>query len=155
MRLTGASGGVGHYLVELAARQGALVTAVTSFPQRGQRLRQLGTADIMHDIASASGPFDVVMESTGGDALMAAPRAVRADGVVIWFGQASGILPVLDFFDWDVPLGVTLPRFGYQPPGSSDAADVAALVRFVERGDLHPEIGLRQDWACTPPRSRH
>jgi len=148
--LTGASGGVGHYLVEMAARQGALVTAVTSSPQRGQRLRQLGAADIVHDIASASGPFDVVMESTGGGALMAALRAARPDGLVIWFGQASGISPVLDFFDWDVPLGVTLHRFGYQPPGSSDAADLATLVRLVERGDLHPEIGLRKDWACAP-----
>ena len=45
---------------------------------------------------------------------------------------------------------MTLHRFGYQPPGSSDAADLATLVRLVERGDLHPEIGLRQDWACTP-----
>jgi NADPH:quinone reductase-like Zn-dependent oxidoreductase len=148
--LTGASGGVGHYLTELAARQGALVTAVTSSPQRGERLRQLGAADIVHDITSAPGPFDVVLESTGGSALMAALRAARADGLVIWFGQASGIPPVLDFFDWDVPLGVTLHRFGYQPPGSSDAADLATLVRLVERGDLHPEIGLRQDWATTP-----
>jgi NADPH:quinone reductase len=81
---------------------------------------------------------------------MAALRAVRADGLVLWFGQASGIPPVLDFFDWDVPLGVTLHRFGYQPPGPSDAADLATLVRLVERGDLHPEIGLRQDWAFTP-----
>lgn len=148
--LTGASGGVGHYLVELAAHQGALITAMTSTPERGERLHQLGAADIVHDIASTSTPFDVVMESTGGDALMASLRAARAGGLVIWFGQASGIAPVLDFFDWDIPFGVTMHRFGYQPPGSSDAADLATLVRLVERGNLHPEIGLLQDWAQAP-----
>src|SRR6266498_3797714 len=36
--LTGASGGVGHYFVELAAAQGTLVTAVVSSRQRGERL---------------------------------------------------------------------------------------------------------------------
>ena len=148
--LTGASGGVGHYLVELAARQGAQVTAVTSTPERGQRLRELGAAEIVHDIASATGSFDVVMESTGGDALMAGLRAVRANGLVIWFGQASGVHPVLDFFDWDMPPGATLHRFGYQPTGSSDATDLATLAHLVERGDLHPEIGLLQDWTQTP-----
>lgn len=147
--LTGASGGVGHYLVELAARQGAKITAVTSSPERGQRLRELGAAEIVHDIAATTGSFDVVMESTGGDALMAALRAVRANGLVIWFGQASGVPPVLDFFDWDVPLGVSLHRFGYQPSGSSDAKDLATLVHLVERGDLHPEIGFLQDWTHT------
>src|SRR5262245_47455035 len=40
--LTGASGGVGHYIVELAAAQGALVPAVCARAGRGDRLRALG-----------------------------------------------------------------------------------------------------------------
>ncbi len=144
--LTGASGGVGHYLVELAARQGAQVTAVTSSPERGARLLELGAAQVVHEITDADSPFDVVMESVGGDQLAAALRATRAGGLVIWFGQASGERPLLDFFDWDIPLGVSLHRFGYQPEGASDATDLATLIRLVERRDLHPEIGLIHDW---------
>jgi NADPH:quinone reductase-like Zn-dependent oxidoreductase len=144
--ITGASGGVGHYLVELAARQGAQVTAVTSSPGRGARLLELGAAHVVREITDAEGPFDVVMESVGGDQLAAALRSVRAGGLVIWFGQASGERPVLDFFDWDIPLGVSMHRFGYQPEGASDASDLATLIRLVERGDLHPEIGLTRDW---------
>jgi len=152
--LTGASGGVGHYLIELATRQGAQVTAVTASPERGARLLELGAARVVHDIADAGGGFDVVMESVGGDQLMAALRAVVPSGLVIWFGQASGQRPQLEFFDWDVPLGVTIHRFGYQPDGASDAADLTTLVRLVERGDLHPEIGLTQDWSHTPTALR-
>lgn len=147
--ITGASGGVGHYLVELATRQGAQVTAVTSSPERGVRLLELGATQVVRNIADADAGFEVVMESVGGNQLAAALRAARAGGLVIWFGQASGKRPMLDFFDWDVPLGVRIHRFGYQPDGASDATDLTTLVRLVARGDLHPEIGLACDWTHT------
>lgn len=147
--LTGASGGVGHYLTELAARQGAQITAVTSSPARGARLLELGADRVVPTIADADGSFAVAMESVGGDQLMAALRAVDPGGLVIWFGQASGQHPQLDFLDWDVPLGVTIHRFGYQDANVSDPDDLATLVRLVARGDLHPEIGLRKDWNHT------
>lgn len=146
--LTGASGGVGHYLTELAARQGAQITVVTSSPERGARLLELGAARVVHTLgdAAAEGPFAVALESVGGDQLMATLRAVEPDGLVIWFGQASGKRPQLDFLDWDVPLGVRIHRFGYQGARVSDDGDLSTLVRLVTRGDLHPEIGLRTDW---------
>lgn len=149
--LTGASGGVGHYLTELAARQGAQVTAVTSSPERGAKLLDLGATRVVRTIADAAaeGPFAVAMESVGGENLMAALRALKSGGLAIWFGQASGEPPRLDFLDWDVPLGVTIHRFGYQGAGVSDDGDLATLVRLVASGDLHPEIGLRRDWNHT------
>ena len=38
--VTGASGGVGHYVVELAARAGAEVSALCASAERGERLRR-------------------------------------------------------------------------------------------------------------------
>lgn len=64
--LTGAAGGVGHYVAELAANSGAEVTAVTSSAQRGERLTSLGAASVIHDTADAVGPFDLALESIGG-----------------------------------------------------------------------------------------
>jgi len=147
--ITGASGGVGHYLVEMAAQQGARVSVVTSSAERGARLLELGAVELVHDVADAHGTFDVVMESVGGEGLMEALRRVAADGLVVWFGQASRDRPALDFLDWDVPVGATLRRFGYQPSTITDATDLATLVRLVAADRLHPEIGLRQDWATT------
>ena len=56
--LTGASGGVGHYFVELAAAAGARVTAFTSCAQRGERLRARGAERIVTHLGQAPGPYD-------------------------------------------------------------------------------------------------
>lgn len=56
--LTGASGGLGHFVVELAAAQGALVTAVSSTPERGERLLALGAAEVVPDAVARAGLAD-------------------------------------------------------------------------------------------------
>ncbi|MCZ7416918.1 zinc-binding dehydrogenase [Streptomyces sp. WMMC897] len=145
--LTGASGGVGHYVTELAVAGGAELTAVTATPERGERLVELG-ATVVHEVAEARGPFDVVLESTGGPDLATALTQVRPGGLLVWFGQASRTPVSLDFFRLlGGPEGVTIRHFHYA--GAPYAADLAALVRLVERERLHPEIGRVADWAET------
>ncbi|WP_406346063.1 zinc-binding dehydrogenase [Streptomyces sp. NBC_00648] len=145
--LTGAAGGVGHYVTELAVGAGAELTAVTATPVRGERLAQLG-ARVVHDVAAAQGPFDVVLESTGGPDLPIALSKVRPGGLLVWFGQASRIPVTLDFFElFKGPERVTIQHFHYA--GAPYGSDLAALVRLVERGLLHPEIGRIADWTET------
>ncbi|WP_106398431.1 zinc-binding dehydrogenase [Actinocorallia populi] len=146
--LTGASGGVGHYFTELAAAAGAEVTAVTATPERGTRLTELGAAAVVHEVEQAEGPFDVVLESTGGSRLAAATAKARPGGLVVWFGQASRTPATLDFFELlSGPERVTIQHFHYA--GEPYGADLATLVRLVSDGRLHPEIGRVADWAET------
>ncbi|MEW9551542.1 zinc-binding dehydrogenase [Nonomuraea sp. NPDC050783] len=146
--LTGASGGVGHYVTELAAAAGAEVTAVTATAERGARLRELGAAAITHDVAAAPGPYDVVLESTGGPALAAALERLVPGGTLIWFGQASRTPATLSFFDLfaGAENGV-IRHFHYA--GAPYGADLATLVRLVSAGRLHPETGRVADWSST------
>ncbi|MFE6101836.1 zinc-binding dehydrogenase [Streptomyces laurentii] len=145
--LTGASGGVGHYVTELAVAAGAEVTAVTATPERGARLAELG-AEVVHDVADARGPFDVVLESTGGPALPVALAKTRPGGTLVWFGQVSRTPVTLDFFDLlGGPERVTIRHFHYV--GGPYGPDLATLVRLVAQGRLHPEIGRTADWAET------
>ncbi|GHI04149.1 alcohol dehydrogenase [Streptomyces cellostaticus] len=145
--LTGASGGVGHYVTELAVGAGAELTAVTATPVRGERLAELG-AQVVHEVAAAQGPFDVVLESTGGPDLPVALSKVRPGGTLVWFGQASRTPVTLDFFQLlGGPERVTIQHFHYAD--APYGADLAALVRLVEQGRLHPEIGRIADWTDT------
>ncbi|WP_278265711.1 zinc-binding dehydrogenase [Nocardia sp. AG03] len=145
--LTGASGGVGHYLTELAVAAGVDLTVVTATPERGERLAALG-ATVIHDLAQATGPFDTVLESTGGPALAACLAHLRPGGTLVWFGQAGRTPSTLDFFGFfDGPENATIRHFHYA--GAPYDRDLATLVRLVTDGRLHPEIGRVADWTET------
>ncbi|MEU4067012.1 zinc-binding dehydrogenase [Streptomyces wedmorensis] len=145
--LTGASGGVGHYVTELAVGAGAELTAVTATPERGERLVELG-AKAVHEVAAARGPFDVVLESTGGPDLPLALSKARPGGLLVWFGQASRTPVSLDFFQLlGGPQRVTIQHFHYA--GAPYGSDLAALVSLVAQDRLHPEVGRTTDWART------
>jgi NADPH:quinone reductase-like Zn-dependent oxidoreductase len=148
--LTGASGGVGHYFVELAAALGARITAVTSSTARGQRLAELGADEVITDIADARAGYDVVVESVGGETFPAAWRLLYPRGLFVWMGQASRRPPVIDFHDWTGGASATLRKFVHSDSDIPDGQDLATLVRLVATGHLHPEIDLVEDWHKTP-----
>ena len=148
--MTGASGGVGHYFTELAAAAGAGLTVVTATPERGQRLKALGAQHVVHDLADAVGPFDIVLESVGGSSLPQVLVKLRRRGMLIWFGQASRTAPVIDFFRfWQGPASGMIRHFDYTDSDVPDGQDLLTLVQLVAAGRLHPEIGLVSDWQDT------
>jgi NADPH2:quinone reductase len=146
--ITGASGGVGHLFVELAAAQGARITAIARTAERGARIRALGAATVAAEVEETEGPFDVVFESVGGASLAAAAQRVAERGTVWWLGEASREPAVLDFFA--LPARLRIRRFAYWPHDEPDRVDLQVLVDLVSRGRLHPEIGLLADWHETP-----
>ncbi|MFJ4713142.1 zinc-binding dehydrogenase [Streptomyces sp. NPDC088785] len=148
--LTGASGGVGHYLTELAAASGADLTAVTATAERGARLLQLGATGLLTSVDGATGPYDVVLESVGGTTLPRALARLAPGGRLVWFGQASREPVTLDFFDFfKGPVGARITHFDYTVSDTTYGQDLTALVRLVGTGRLHPEIGTVRDWSHT------
>jgi NADPH:quinone reductase len=147
--LTGASGGVGHAFVQLAAAHGAQVTAITADAQRGKRLLELGADEVAHDIDATEGPFEIAIESTGGSTPGRAWARLARHGHLVWLGQASREPAVLDFFDWRGATSGTLRRFHYAEDETPIGVDLAALVRLTASGRLHVEIGQIDDWTRT------
>lgn len=147
--VTGASGGVGHYVTELASAAGAEVTVVTATRERARRLLSLGAARAVDDVDGATGPFDLVLESVGGTSLPRALARVRKGGSLIWFGQASRRPVELDFFAYFEQTGATIRHFHYEDSTIPVSRDLETLVRLVQTGRLHPELGLVANWTQT------
>ncbi len=147
--LTGASGGVGHYLTELTSSTGAELTAVTASAERAERLHALGAARVVHRVEDAGGPFEVAFESVGGETLPAALGLLAPHGRLIWFGQASRRPARLDFFEYFDQTGATIRHFDYEDSAVPVSRDLATLVRLVKTRRLHPEIGRLDDWSRT------
>ncbi|HWI71528.1 MAG TPA: zinc-binding dehydrogenase [Baekduia sp.] len=150
--LTGAAGGLGHFLVELAAARGARVTAVTRNAERGERLLALGATAVVASVEEATGPFDLLLESVGGPSLTAGLARLRGGGLALWFGRAGSETTTLDWGalqSGDGPPAAIVP-FSYWRTGASDAVDLATLARLVAEDRLHPEIGVVEDWRRTP-----
>ncbi|KAJ5748331.1 uncharacterized protein N7511_010027 [Penicillium nucicola] len=90
--ITGASGGVGVYLVQLAASAGVHVVAASSSNARnGEFLRELGVDEVIEyaDLEGENGVFDVIIDCVGGDVLFKCWGSVKEDGVLISVDSAS------------------------------------------------------------------
>lgn len=148
--LTGASGGVGHYFVELAASQGAQITVVAATGQRARRVLELGASEWITDPADTTEVFDIGLDSVGGRSTATVLAKLAPHGLLVWFGQASRTAPTLDFFDWTGGSSATIRKFLYTDDDTPVADDLAALVRLTAAGRLHPEIGVVAGWEDTP-----
>jgi NADPH2:quinone reductase len=89
--VTGAAGGVGRFAVQLAAQNGAQVTAIVGSPARGAGLGELGAKEVVVGSLPHEGePFDLILESVGGDSLAAALHRIGPEGTIVLYGNSSG-----------------------------------------------------------------
>lgn len=95
--VTGATGGVGRFAVQLAKLSQAHVTALVRDPQAAGALTALGADAVLTEL---DGEFDVVVEGVGGATLGAALTHVAADGTVVSFAstESETTFPTRDFF---------------------------------------------------------
>ncbi len=87
--ITGAAGGVGRFAIQLATRMGAVVTALVGNPERGSGLAAIGAAEVIHELGSDGPPFDLVVESIGGDVLGSALARLASGGCLVSIGGSS------------------------------------------------------------------
>jgi NADPH2:quinone reductase len=87
--VTGASGGVGRFAVQLAALAGAQVTAVSSSPERARGLRELGAGEVLGELTPSGAEFDAIVEGVGGASLAAALQRVAPFGTVVSFASSD------------------------------------------------------------------
>ena len=87
--ILGASGGVGHLTVQLAAHAGALVTAHTRASDRAGDLLDGGAERVLCGEGPERAAFDVVLDGVGGESLQRAIQAIRPGGTIVLFGATD------------------------------------------------------------------
>ncbi|MFE9624008.1 zinc-binding dehydrogenase [Streptomyces sp. NPDC006527] len=140
--VTGASGGVGRFAVQLAARAGAHVIASVGSAARGEGLAALGADEVLVGLDGLDRPVDVVVDSVGGPQLVAAWGLLAPGGSVQSVGWTSGEPAVFPPYATVGP-AKSLNSFVIEGPAG---ADLATLAELAAEGALTVEIGWQGSW---------
>jgi NADPH2:quinone reductase len=144
--ITGASGGVGRFAVQLAARAGAHVIASVGSVARRHGLAERGADDVVVGLDGIEEPVDVVLDTVGGPQLVAAWRLLAPGGNLQSIGWTSGEPAVFPPYSSIGP-PKTISSFLNQ----GDAGDErSTLVRLLANRRLSVDIGWRgplKEWS--------
>jgi len=147
--VTGATGGVGDFAVQLARLSGARVTASARRADQVPALRQLGAHDvIVGDEIPPSPKYDLVIESVGGRTLGTALAALARGGVCVTLGVSAGPEVTFDAREFFAAGRTTLYGFYVFTELSAEPAAVGLrrLAELVAAGQLVPHVSLERSW---------
>ncbi len=157
--IIGASGGVGTYAVQLAKAFGAEVTGVCS-TAKVDLVRSIGADHVVdytrEDFADGQKCYDLILDIGGSSRLARLRRALAPKGTLVivggegggkWIGMSRQIraLALSPFRGQRLTTFVSKQR----------QADLEALSRFIEAGQVAPIIGRTYPLAEVPDAMRH
>ncbi len=145
--ITGASGGVGRFAIQLAKLAGAHVTGIA---RRTEGLKELGADELRPEIDPDGPVYEAILDAVGGPVLGTAIARVAPGGTVVSFAST-------------VPEPVSYParELFARAPGArlygfyvfselehtrSGSTDLRRLADLVAERRLDPQIGLTLSW---------
>ena len=147
--ITGATGGVGDFAVQLARLAGAHVTATARRADQVAALRALGAHEVtVGEEIAASPKYDLILDSVGGRTLGTALAALERGGTCVNFGVSATSEVTFDVRNFFVAGRTTLYGFylfaelGEQPAG----VGLRRLASLVAAGQLTPHISVERPW---------
>jgi NADPH:quinone reductase len=145
--VTGASGGVGRFAIQLAKLAGAHVTGIA---RRTEGLKELGADEVYAELSTDGPDFDVALDAIGGPVLGAALQRVAPRGIVVSF--ASTVTEPVSY-----PTRALFARapgarlyglyvFSEVQHTGTCSSDLRRLAELIAAGKLDPQIALRLPW---------
>ncbi len=150
--ITGASGGVGNFAIQLARLSGAQVVAHIRQPSYEKLVKEAGAQSVVtgEDLQAASeyGPYHLIVESVGGNTLGTAFGLLAQDGVIVLFGTSGGSDVTFNAQRFYGTGGASLYGFilFHELKRESASVGLTRLLRLVETGQLRPHIDLEASW---------
>ena len=156
--VTGVGGGAALFALQFAVAAGAVVWTTSSSPAKNERARSLGAAgganyreaDWAETLLKTSGgPFDVIIDSAGGEGFGKLVDLARPGGRIVFFGATAGNPPGLDvrkcFFRQINLLGTTM----------GSPVDFAGMMALVAAQKIVPVVDTTFPLADTEKAFRH
>jgi NADPH2:quinone reductase len=151
--VTGATGGVGDYALQLARLVGARAVASVRRPEQVELALASGATHVAvgESLSDARqyGPFALVVESVGGTVLSEALTMLAEDGIVVSFGASSGTEVTFDAMQFyrNGPVSLYgLFVFNELRRVESGALGLKRLAGLVAQGKLTPRISVEEPW---------
>jgi NADPH:quinone reductase len=145
--VTGASGGVGRFAIQLAKLGGAHVTGVA---RRTDGLRELGADEVIEELTPDGEDFDVILDAIGGSVLGTCMQRVAPRGTVVSFASTLTepvSYPAREFFvraSGAKLVGFYL--FSVLAYSRSASADLRRLAELVADDRVDPQIDVVRPW---------
>jgi len=158
--ITGASGGVGSFAVQIAKAFGAEVTAVCS-TRNVELVRSLGADHVIdytrEDFTRSTGRYDLIFDAVGNRPLSACRRVMTPKGTFVPVGVRPG-------GHWIGPLPYLLKLFASRPfvsqtvvffVGRINTDDLNAMTRLIESNQVTPLVDRILPLSETAEAFRH
>ncbi|MFQ4146411.1 zinc-binding dehydrogenase [Chlorogloeopsis sp. ULAP02] len=150
--VTGASGGVGNFAIQLARLSGAQVIAHIRTPEYESFVKNAGADSVVigEELSSASeyGPYHLIVESVGGKTLGTALGLLAENGVTVLLGVSGGAEVTFNAQRFFATGGASL--YGlilfHELQRESAAVGLKRLVNLVATNRLRPHIDLEASW---------
>jgi NADPH:quinone reductase len=151
--ITGASGGAGHFAIQIAAHGGASqIVGVVRQKQSVSFVREAGAHEVVVSEdgrgAEQYGPYDRIIDSVGGHVLGNVLSMLAPDGICVNFGVSASSSVTFELREFFVKGGTSLHGFYlFQALQSQSArSGLTRLSSLVEAQHISPHIALTDTW---------
>lgn len=143
--INGASGGVGHFGVQMAKSMGAEVTAVCS-GRNAEMVRSIGASDVVDytqtDFTKTGKTYDIILDAVGNRTVGDLRRALKPGGRCVVVGFTSLGLLLQAAMGPLLSMGNSR-KVGVLGTASVRLADLEELARMLGSGAIKPVIAAR------------
>ena len=150
--ITGSTGGVGHFALQLARLGGASVVGAIRDARNAALVREAGADSVIvgDDLASArtSGPYDLIIDLVGGKTLESAIPRLSTGGTCVIAGASASPSATIDFGTLIRTGRTTLYVLNMYAELESRprSEDLAWLAQLVARQQLQTKVEVEATW---------
>jgi NADPH2:quinone reductase len=144
--VTGGTGGVGHFGIQLARLGGAQVVATARSAEKAALLREAGAHQIVvgedPQALGAHGPYDIILDGVGGPALAVATANLAKNGICVIYGATGGAEVSFNVQRFYATGGALLYGFilFHELLSTPASVGLARLASLVAQGKVRPLI---------------